>query len=297
MKIRITKSRLKTFLSYDAPKMLAAVVLVCFLLVFIFSWVAVKPSVGQQFYTLIDRGIIYSNKATSFAQELLDKDAREGGFSYDIVSVNVNKIVEEGTQEASLNNTYTVLGEDDIVVLTKTLFDEYAQRDHATELTSFPSEAVKFLTDNSLIVDGEVSKSGVDAYFIKTRSKDKRFKTESQIEKGKQDEFNRVQAIYDNAVALDAVFKAYPNLLVYKEYEYYGDSRKGYFAIDFSYLNGNGNNHPEDLFRIATENEGEYTTNGIYIAVGTNFDKNGDLYYETLAFLRALISSYSTYMI
>ena len=54
---RITKTRLKTFLSYDLIKVLAVTLILCIVCLIVFNWVGEKPSSGQSFYVLCDPNV------------------------------------------------------------------------------------------------------------------------------------------------------------------------------------------------------------------------------------------------
>lgn len=298
MRLKITKKRLIAFFTYDLIKTLVATVAVCFALVLVFNAIAVKPSDGQEFTMLIDVSLTPGEDVNSITGELMSDD--EDGFSYEILTSQAIEIQPNGyTEEYMLNNVYVELGQDDVLVLGKTLMESYVARLNALDLLEVNNDVKNFLISNNLCNDqGVFNRDNVRNYFLTTRKGDPRFKTEEDKAIGVECELKRLEKLWQNADYLQRTFTAHPELLVEKEISYAGITKNVKVALDFSKVLGKGNNHPENFFTCAVK-EGDnttYTTSGVYILLGNTIEKSGDLRYESLAFLVKLLKTYTDYV-
>ncbi len=299
---KITKKRLKNVIVYDGIKIVALSALLCLILILVFNAFSKKPSSGQDFKLIIDEDLYTGDDMSGFFGELFENGVTNGGFSYESLEGETIYLRsnDESPKNYVLNSVYVELSQDDVCVLTEEIYQQYITQSNAVDLIKYISDAKAFLINEGLCNEsGEFSVSAVNAYFDRTRSKDNRFKTAQQIKKGKEDEFERIKAIWNNATALEACFTAHPELLDERSYELGGYTITGKFALKIEALNGKNDRYVENLFkRSYTNEEGEsvYTTKGIYVAFGNNLDADGDLFYEKLAFLYTLINTYSTYI-
>ena len=187
--------------------------------------------------------------------------------------------------------------EDDMVVMGEELYLYYVKNNYATDIPTFINGAIDYVVSNGFIVNGEFSMNAIRDYFYRTRAKDKRFKTNAQKEQGVIYEYNRITALYKQAVALKLVFEEHPELLDEQTFDYYGVSKTGKYGLKLSALTGTEKDI-KNLFcrRIEEGDTAYYTADGIYISFGENKEETGDLYYETLAFLYELIYKYTPYV-
>lgn len=299
---KITKQRLKNVIVYDGIKIVALCVILCLILVLVFNAIAKKPSDGQDFKLIIDEDLYVGDDIGDLFSDLFEKGPLNGGFSYETLEGETVYLRsnDESPKEYVLNNVYAELSQDDVCVLEEEIYLQYISRNNAVDLVDYVKSAKTFLLNEGICnAGGEFDVSAVNAYFEKTRSKDSRFKTSEEIKKGKEDEFKRLKAIWNNANALEACFTAHPELLDERSFELGGLTITGKFAIKIDAFNGNNDKYVENLFKRSYLDENEqtvYTTKGIYVTVGNNLNKNGDLFYENLAFLYTLINTYSTYI-
>ena len=114
-------------------------------------------------------------------------------------------------------------------------------------------------------------------------------------------EIHRIQTIWENATLLEKVFNEHSEIFSDKftSFAWGGREITGSFAIDLSMLKG-GESLIENAFKLTVVNEetGDitYTTSGLYLFVGYNEDVNGDLDYESLAYIRTIIEKYSNFI-
>ena len=125
--------------------------------------------------------------------------------------------------------------------------------------------------------------------------------TFNKKEKGKKLEVERIKAIWENANLLLGVYENHPEIFASQFNSFTWGEREivGNFAIDLSKLTGSSN-EISNAFKIAVTNEETYevtyTVEGLYLFIGNNYDINGDLDYESLAYLRTIIEKYTNFV-
>ena len=310
MNLKITKSRLKTFFAYDAVKLVAAVVITVLLLWIILNALAKKPSNGQDFYMMVADDVVISDEARALPSKVKDGDAKYK-FSYDVLNVNTLVINPAGYSSAYMMNTYCELGEDDVFICIddgdESLYNQYTNLYWGEDIVSYATYALNFLKDNGFISEsGEFTDEKTEEYFLKTRKKDARFRKKAAREQGVKQEAERLKRVYDNAKALLTAIDAHPELLYDEKEIKISDkySVKGKFAINLGALDGNpavnGKKQITDLFARKVYDDGgnvsEITADKVLLLVGRNEQDEGDLYYESLAFINTLLFEYSTFL-
>jgi hypothetical protein len=192
------------------------------------------------------------------------------------------------------------------------------------DITQFLADAKSYCLDNKFIeIEGEnyndftVNEQAIERYFRTFRIKSapnykKTFRTEEQIVKGVKLEIERIKNIYKNWLAVNnAIETAKANgkdFLWYAEknkYDDEGNVLEGQgtilpFGIDLDKLNQDYKDTAkiEDVWYTYTNNPtGEKTTTkGLVMCVFDFKNKQSDLQYESLAFLRYIIQTYSDYI-
>ena len=304
---KITLKRLKTFLVYDSVKLIAIVLGVIMLLVIVFNAISKKPTNGQDYFMMVDNEVVIGEDGRKLLNEVKTSSYDNYGFSYDILRINNMPIDPSGYSSGYLMNTYAELGEDDIFIVADSegdgLYENYLNSYLGDTILGYISQAEKYLTSNNFLLNGVFSEENIRLNFINTRGKDSRFETEELFVAGLSNEVNRIKAIYKNAVVLKKVLENHPELLYKTEVIKHGDRviAEGSFAIDLSKLNGKNNKHISSVFTRAIVVDKElgtidYTTQGVLLMIGRNYDSNGDLNYESLAVINKLIDTYSTFI-
>lgn len=305
---KITKQRLKTFFVYDAVKLIASVLIVVFALLIVFNAVAKKPSSGQDFYLLLADNIVIGDEGLLFAQSVMDEDVENYGFSYDILRTTNMRIQDAGYSSAYMMNTYVELGEDDVFVLADKddgLYSSYIKTNSAREINAYIEDALTYVKSNGFVDEtGNFNEQKIRKNFNATRGGDTRFEKENAYNTGARNEIKRIKAIYKNATVLKLVLQRHPELFYKEEQVIYKDEviQSGYFGLRLSALNGKGDKTVANMFTTAvktTVNDEEtvsYTTENIVLLIGNNRYDEGDLFFESLAFINKLIDTYSTFI-
>ncbi len=299
---KITKSRLKTFFTYDLWKMALIIVAVCLVLLIIFNMVAVKPTPGQSFYVLCDHNVIIGKEGDNLTLKTVDKGGENGGFSYDILSLQTYNLQLGANPTEYMLNNIAQLGDDDIFIAGETLGRLYVDSYNALDIVEFAKSGKKYCIDMGFYTDsGEINEAKIIDNFIVTRLKDNRFRSESNKQLGKEQEILRIKSVWDNANILLKVFNEHPEIFSSKftSFQWGETTITGKFAIELSMLKGT-NKTISNAFKmeIVDEKTGEvnYTSNGVYLFVGDNLDVNGDLNYEALAYIRTIIEEYTDFI-
>ncbi len=297
---RITKSRLATFITYDFIKVIAVMLALCVVLLVVFNAVSDKPTSAQSFYVLCDNEVIIGEDGDMLPIDTARKGAKNGGFSYDILQVTT-KPIETGAYTASyMLKTSAELGDDDIFITQEKLGREYLNGYFATDIVGFVDKAFQYCTDNDFFSkSGTINEENIKQYFLKTRKNDNRFRFTDKSE-GIALEIQRIKTIWENATVLQKVFTEHSEIFSDKftSFTWGGREITGSFAIDLSKLTGG--DVLSNAFKLAVVNEdsGEisYTSDGLYLFLGNNQDVNGDLDYESLAYIRTIIEKYSNFI-
>ncbi len=298
---KITKTRLKTFLSYDLIKVIAVALILCVSCLIVFNWVAEKPSQAQTFYVLCDVNVMVGEDGHLLSIDTAKKGANKGGFSYDILEVSTKNIEAGAYNPSYMLKTSVELGDDDIFIAGETLGKEYLESYSATDIVGVVDRAKKYCLDNGFCdQNGNVNEEAIKQNFLKTRVKDNRFRSAKSKEEGVALEVQRIKTIWENATILGEVFEEHSEIFSDKftSFTWGGREIKGSFAIDLSKLKGGDSNYAlANAFKLAVQNtetgDITYTTDGLYLFVGYNEDVNGDLDYECLAYIRTMIERYS----
>ena len=298
---KITKTRLKTFLSYDLIKVLAVALVLCVASLIVFNWVGEKPSSAQTFYVLCDPNVQIGEDGIMLTVDTANKGTANGGFSYDILSVSTKNIETSAYGTSYMLKTAVELGDDDIFIAGEALGREYLNSYAATDIVGLVAKAKKYCIDNGFYTEsGVINEEKIKQNFLKTRKNDNRFRFTDKS-KGIALEIQRIKTIWENVIVLNKVFTEHSEILSDKftSFTWGGIEHTGSFAIDLSMLVG-GENVIENAFKLTVNNEetGDitYTTNGLYLFVGNNEDVNGDLDFESLAYIRTIIEKYSNFI-
>ena len=298
---RITKSRLATFITYDFIKVIAVMLALCVMLLVVFNAVGDKPTSAQTFYVLCDNEIIVGDDGGMLTVDTAKKGANNGGFSYDIIEVSTKPIETSAYGTSYMLKTSAELGDDDIFITQEKLGREYLDSYFATDIVGFVDKAFQYCTDNDFFSkSGTINEEKIRNYFLKTRKKDNRFRF-GKTEEGVALEIQRIKTIWDNATVLKKVFTEHSEIFSDKftSFTWGGREITGSFAIDLSKLTGGAVLSNAFKFAIKNQETGEitsYTSDGIYLFVGNNQDVNGDLDYESLAYIRTIIEKYSNFI-
>ena len=301
---KITKTRLKTFFFYDFIKIIAIAVVLCVGSLIIFNWVGEKPTSAQTFYVLCDPKVVIGEEGGMLSVDTAKKGTEKGGFSYDILEVSTKNVEETAYNISYMLKTSVELGDDDIFITGEALGREYLDSYAAADIVGLVKRAKQYCTDNNFYSkSGTINEENIKQNFLKTRKNDNRFRSAKNKEQGVALEIQRIKTIWENSNLLESVFNEHSEIFSDKftSFEWGGREITGSFAIDLSKLKGGDEkNDLSNAFKLAiySEDTGEisYTTDGLYLFVGNNEDVNGDLDFESLAYIRTIIEKYSNFI-
>ena len=301
---KITSSRLKTFIAYDLGKLLAFVLGVILVLYLVFNAIAKKPTDGQDYYLMIGDEVIVSTDGKKLLNDVKDAAYDNYGFSYDVLRVNNMQIDPTGYSSTYLMDTYVQLSEDDVFIVNDDgsddgLYKRYISQECAIEIFDYINAALTYVKSNNFVDEnGVFNEEKIRLNFNATRGEDSRFKTEKAYNEGVENEIKRIKAIYNNANTLKAVLQNHPELLYKQEKIYYNGQfiKEGYFALNLSVLQGISNLFTRVVLVDEESGTIDYTTDGIVLMIGNNYNANGDLNYESLALVNSIINKCSTFI-
>lgn len=221
MDAKITKQRLSRLLSYDWIKIVAFALVAVLFWSLIFTMTATKITPSQQFTVF---NYTYNGGLSDEFYSHLGKAKADGVFSYEVLETNQNDLATSGEE-----NAYTLLearlgtGEGDIMFIphiddpatkiepeteggevtyqykhTETFFNGWFY--YVADVDKYLQSMQQFV---SQYYDGETlnEQKVINDFDARVkRNKDKRFKKQAELEKGRQDEIARILK-YKNALA------------------------------------------------------------------------------------------------
>lgn len=313
---RITKKRLNHVLSYEWVFMIFILVAVIIVWELVYSWVAVKPTPGQQFRMFYDY-TVSSDQTFAFEDMLIESDT----FSYEVLSIEHENVLQDsnvlsvrhelGICDAIITDVKDVSKEDQDFLVTRagSLIDNYG----ALSVDDLILNAKTYL--DSLSVDGVLSDQLIESEFRKRMVGDNRFKTEESILKGLEEEKARIEKIRENVVTMEA-FLEYDIERVNqgKESVFYNYKR---YSQALSQASGNNKLYIENLIESEkTENYGikfwlleggakkpttyfsslltsDITCENLVLLVFDMTEHKKELQHETLSFVATLVRQFT----
>ena len=219
MDAKITKLRLSRMLSYDWIKIIACSVAAIVIWSLVFTMTKTQITPAQQFTVFNYRGnVTLGSKFGASYQALIDK----GVFSYEVLETNTNDLTTSGDYAETILQTRFATDEGDVLFVSleddpnSEYVDEAGETQYLSYYQSFLNGWISYAYRldgengyfaqmerylNSFYKDGYDNEDSVlDTALIESTfrarikaTKDKRFKKESQIQQGIQDEIARIQ--------------------------------------------------------------------------------------------------------
>lgn len=282
-----SKKNFTNALSYNWLKICAFTLIAAILWLIVFSVISPKVTNGQTFY-FYTFGDIESTDLN-----LLVKNAQSDGLlSYDIREIVTSRIDEDETERLT---AYLGAGEGDAIVVDDDTFEFGLSGFYDIDSLLFDAKAycMKFSSseDDFVIDEQKVRKD-----FLKTKKKDKRFKTQKQKEEGVVLATERIVCIYESATYLQNVLtycdeNAVDVRKITKLDEKDENEEEKTYALKLSAISDMLN-----CFRTRDE-DGNLTTEGLYIAVFDYRVNQGNAQFETVGFLAYLVRNYGNFPI
>lgn len=305
---KITKSRLKTFFTYDLFKVVAIAVALCLVFNFIFNLFTTRPNAGQSLNIIYGDDLDVSEKGALLFLEPFDEKATYR-YSYETLEV-ADKYLQAGNSTSqNMIKTWHEAGDDDLFICTDSLTDNenpnsslyyyYVSQLYAEDLTKYVAKAIEFVESNEFYVNGVLNEQKIIEYFNEKNFKDNRFKTKEQKQQGRNLEIERITTIYNSAKTLQKVFNEHPEILKEETFEWYGISTTGKYALRLKGLTGSAENVALNDFKgvkLEDVNGVNTFTGEVYLMVGAHAEVNGDNHYESLVYLVSMIKKYSNFI-
>ena len=330
MDIKIKGNRLKNLLSYDWLKIIVAIAAGIAVWSLLFTTLSTRVTVGEEFVFNVYENV-YSrdeSKNTDILKDLKDK----GQLSYDVLNMKSERIAGAGQYNASYMLSLKVsVQEGDVMIISDgragkmqddvdpTLeIKRVVNAGYLYDIEKLLLDASDYCIDNGFVSvkDGHVTynEETIKQYFLTKRLKSagnyrKTFRTEAQKNEGVALEIKRIKALYENYLYVSqAILKAQVlgcDFLWYGELNKYdsegniieGEGEIAPYGIDLYKLNQSLTE--EDAPRVKdtwyTYADGKTTDEGLVACVFNFRGYQPDMQYETLAFLRYLIETYSVY--
>ena len=328
MDARITRKRLGERLTYDWFKIVAVTLVVFLLWAFLYSLVGPKLLQGDEltFYVVTNK---YSeNEARRFTEKL----SASGRLSYGTQSVRY-EVIDYGDKTGGTKFNGALMNQeiDMAVFMDNALFDEngdykddgltvyvsdfryYVDGNGVCAFTDAIAYARAFLTpffeDLGEGVDslgeGRILKERVAAEYFLQNKLDNRFKTNEQIDQGVEWEKQRLISYCEETLKLEALLRDHPEYFIYyrrfeqeaeverqtyrndpnHEYIYEAEEEAKPYGISLS--------HFPNASALCKGSDG--TTIDDCVLTMLNFkDKNGDLFYETIAAINFFLEEYAS---
>lgn len=303
---KITKSRLKTFFTYDFLKVCAIALAVCIVFVLAFNFFTAKPTAGQSLNILYGDDITVSNEGAKTFIEPLDENAKYK-YSYEILMLQDKYLNSAAGSSLSSLKTWHETGDDDLFICSDktsgedgdiSLYEYYLSQAYAEDIKILVENALDYA--NAFYPNGELDEQAVEEHFNDKSVWDNRFKSKEKKLEGLKKEIERIKTIKTCATTLLEVFNAHPEVLKYDVFDWYGSEKKGHFAIRLNALTGGANEKiASNDFKGSNLEEvnGNMTFTGeVYLMIGRHGELNGDNHYESLVYLTTIIKKYSNFI-
>ncbi len=329
MDAKITKKRLSRMLSYDWIKIIALAAALIFIWVMIFTMTATRITPAQQFTVFNYIGnTALSNKFSASYQKTLE----DGVFSYEVLEVNTNDLSLNKEYLNTLLEARFATSEGDVLYVSMENDEdtEYQDDNGETKYLSYHQSFLNRWYYNVQRLDGDdgyfaqmkaylngfykngyedadsLDKALVESTFrarIKA-NKDKRFKKESQIAQGVQDEIARIEK-YRNALVdfynyLDAGYIEFTESTVTLSYMEEVKEITGVFSINLCpnvETMGDLQNYVSYYKSYQDENnETKYKTTAedMHLVILDLEEVDPNFKYESLLYINSVIEDYCT---
>ncbi len=210
MDARITKLRLQNVLSYDWIKILVTVVAAIFGWVTVLSLASTKPAYQQQMYFIYYEDIYRGDDASTLEERLVDTKDVDGVFSYEIMDASSLYMSSSSTYASLALSARMAAGLYSMMLVSDAVADEEAQTTYlqeflggyyplVEEIDEYFSAAEAYLSPfyDGDIENGTLNASYLEEQFRARNEKDKRYRTEKNVQAGLLDEANRIEETRD----------------------------------------------------------------------------------------------------
>lgn len=299
MDARITKQRLGNLLSYDWLKILAAIVAAVLVLCVFFTTVKSRPRDGQVYTVYAYKDLYAGEDDTYLADRLLNQNV----FSYEILNTSVEGFQGNSYADAALT-ARRAAGEGTVMFVTdiETYNDDGSVKEQSVLKNFVKSEAGVFLEAEKYLSDceaylmrfygaewrtGELRKDEAESCFRARNENDKRYRSESKLQAGIEDEYARIEKLRADYIKLLGLFE--DGIYSYSVCEG-ADGVEGKYGISVGKLSGFTRLY---FYKDSTNGETVKKAESISMLLFDNRSRGADLKFETVSFLCYLAERYA----
>lgn len=226
---KITKRRLSDFFSYEWIAILAVIIAVIIVWEVVYTMLGVKLTYGQKFCITYDEYV-----DTSFNEDIVQVAYGKKAFSYDVLAIN-----KEGMSAGIDNELFTryQTHEADVVIASakerkssdgssfrraNSIIENMEVWSYEKAVTDGDAYLSAFIKDEVTRIQGydieraytvgELDDAKIDASFISRMKKDNRFRSDSEKEKGKLLERQRIYKICEEVAFAKTLLSGYDEL-------------------------------------------------------------------------------------
>lgn len=209
MDARITKSRLSNLISYDWLKIIATIVVAIFVGVIVLTMVGTRPTTAQEQHFLFYEDLYLSDDYSDTLEE-------DGIFSYEVLSVDSFEMSGSSTYGQIALSARFAAGQRNMIFSSNTLTDDgettyiaevaascYAMLENVDEYLLDAAEYANSFYGGDYI-NGELNEEYLSAEFRSRTKGDKRYRTESKILSGIEDEKERISLLRSSLITVNA---------------------------------------------------------------------------------------------
>ena len=299
MDARITKQRLGNLLSYDWLKIVAAIVAAVLVLCVFFTTVKSRPRDGQIYYVYAYKDLYSGADSTYLGDRLLSQNV----FSYEVLKTTVEGFQGNSYGDAALT-ARRAAGEGTVMFVTD--IDTYNDDGSVKDLSTFKSfvkgEESAFLKVDGYFNDceayltrffgaewrtGELKKGEAESCFRTRNEKDKRYRSESKLQAGIGDEYQRLEKLRADYITLLELFEN--GTYSYSVCED-ANGVEGKYGINVGNLSGFTSLY---YYNDTVNGETVKKSEAVNLLIFNNQSRGADLRFETISFLCYLAERYA----
>lgn len=211
MDARITKPRLSNLISYDWLKIIATTVAAIFVGVIVLTMAGTRPTTAQEQYLLFYEDLYLSDDYSDTLEE-------DGVFSYEVLSKNYFEMSSDSTYgqialsarfaagQRNMLFSSTLLTDDETPYIKEAFLSCYAMIEDVDEYLSDAAEYANSFYGGDYI-NGTLDEEYLSSEFRARAKGDKRYRTESKILSGIEDEKERISLLRSSIITVNAAIE------------------------------------------------------------------------------------------
>lgn len=211
MDARITKSRLSNLISYDWIKIVVTIVVAIFVGVIVLTMAGTRPTTAQEQHFIFYKDLYVSDDYSDTLEE-------DGIFSYEVFTTDYFEMSSSSTYGEIALSARFAAGQRNMLFSSTALNDEetpyieaaasscYAMLENIDEYLSDAADYANSFYDGDYI-NGEIDEEYLSSEFRARAKGDKRYRTESKILSGIEDEKERISLLRSSLITVNAALE------------------------------------------------------------------------------------------